>query len=63
MFSSNETLCFLVRHDWWLREDNVKFWLVLAGRKKGWAVKRATAPQKRAMRKLMNLVRFRRSWN
>ena len=22
-------MCFLVRHDWWLREDNVKFWLVL----------------------------------
>ena len=32
-FSSNEhvfeRLCFLVRHDWWLREDYVKFWLVL----------------------------------
>ena len=24
-----ERPCFLVRHDWWLREDNVKFWLVL----------------------------------
>ena len=32
-FSSNEhvfeRLVFFVRHDWWLREDNVKFWLVL----------------------------------
>ena len=24
-----ERLCFFIQHDWWLREDNVKFWLVL----------------------------------
>ena len=32
-FSSNEyvfeRLCFFIRHDWWLREDNVEIWLVL----------------------------------
>ena len=31
-FNSNEhvfvRLCFYVRHDWWLREHNIKFWLV-----------------------------------
>ena len=27
--SLTDRMCFLVRHNWWLREDNVKFWLVL----------------------------------
>ena len=27
--SLTDGMCFLVRHDWWLREDNVKFRLVL----------------------------------